>query len=91
MRSIMAGGRPRRPDHPGFTEQIWALTQRCWDKEAESRPEIQEVVKALGKPSAFSQPWDHLARTADLVVYSLCLRPGILLISAVHVPTLSSP
>ena len=62
MRHIMAGRRPGRPDHPGFTEQLWTLTQRCWDEEAQGRPEIQEVAKALGEPSASNQPWDCLVR-----------------------------
>jgi len=52
----MAGEHPRQPDHPDFTATLWELTQRCWDREAEGRPGIQEVIKALGELLAFNQP-----------------------------------
>jgi len=48
--SIMGGIRPERPNHPGFTESLWALTQRCWSKEAQDRPEIWEAIEALKDP-----------------------------------------
>ena len=85
MRCIMTGRRPGRPDHPGFTEQLWALTQRCWDGEARGRPEIQEVVKALGEPSPFNQAsechvrYDHLFASpmARNVSHQCCKYPEI--------------
>ena len=52
MVGIMAGERPERPNHPGFTEPLWALTQRCWGKDPRSRPKMQEVAKVLKELSA---------------------------------------
>ena len=46
--AIMTGKRPPRPTHPNFTDRLWALTQRCWDQHPQSRPEISEVLRALG-------------------------------------------
>ena len=53
MASIMAGERPERPNHPGFTEPLWALTQRCWGKDPRSRPKMKEVIKVLKELSVF--------------------------------------
>jgi len=47
MLAIMAGKRPQRPTHRGFTDHLWALTQHCWDQDPRSRPEISEVLKVL--------------------------------------------
>ena len=47
MLAIMAGGRPPRPTHQQFTDQLWALMQRCWDQNPLSRPEVSEVFKVL--------------------------------------------
>ena len=49
MRCIMAGERPERPNHPDFTNQLWVVTQQCWDREAHARPGMQEVIRALGE------------------------------------------
>ena len=51
--SIMGGKRPTRPNHCDFTESLWALTQKCWDEEAQNRPEVREVIKVLKDLSAF--------------------------------------
>ena len=45
--AIMAGRRPPRPTHQQFTDQLWALMQRCWDQNPLSRPEVSEVFKIL--------------------------------------------
>jgi len=60
---IMTGIRPKRPNHPNFTESLWALTQRCWGKEAQDRPEMWEVIEVLKGPSAFIL---HLPTNAPL-------------------------
>ena len=39
--------RPRRPNHPDFTESLWVLTQRCWSHKPRDRPKIEEVIEAL--------------------------------------------
>ena len=48
---ITQGGRPQRPTHPTFTENLWTLMQRCWDHDPHSRPEVSEVLQALLTPS----------------------------------------
>jgi len=45
MLSIMGGERPPRPSHPQLTSNLWALMQRCWDKNPASRPEVSVVSK----------------------------------------------
>jgi len=47
MVAIMDGKRPPRPTHQAFTDQLWQLTQRCWDQNPHSRPEVSEVLKVL--------------------------------------------
>ena len=44
---IVNGERPKRPNHSGFTEALWALTQRCWSQEPHDRPNILEVTGVL--------------------------------------------
>ena len=39
--------RPRRPNHPDFTEPLWVLTQRRWSHEPRNRLNIKEVIKVL--------------------------------------------
>lgn len=45
--AIMEGRRPPRPFHPTFTDELWALTKRCWDGDYHLRPEASEVSKIL--------------------------------------------
>jgi len=47
MLAITQGKRPQRPTHPDFTENLWALIQRCWDEDPDSRPKASEIVQAL--------------------------------------------
>jgi len=45
----------KRPDQPenasviGFSDSLWGFTRRCWDGQAESRPDVGEVVSHLGE------------------------------------------
>ena len=55
----MGGDHPMRPGYPDFTEPLWTLTQRCWEKEPQDRPAIEEVIRTLEEPSAFNWPRDH--------------------------------
>ena len=48
--SIMNGERLPRPTHPTFTEDLWALMQRCWCQDPTSRPQFLEVVQILTLP-----------------------------------------
>ena len=53
----------KRPDKPknastiGFSNSLWAFTQRCWSGDVESRPVVEEVVTCLGEAVA---SWDGL-------------------------------
>ena len=48
--AIMRGERPPRPTHPTFTEDLWAVMQRCWHQNPVSRPQFSEVVQILTLP-----------------------------------------
>ena len=41
---IISGKRPPRPIHPSLTDDLWEITERCWDQDPQRRPEISEVV-----------------------------------------------
>lgn len=45
--AIQRGDRPPRPTHPGFTDKLWTLTQRCWDHDPDLRPGASEVSQSL--------------------------------------------
>ena len=62
--AIVQGGRPPQPTHPAFTEDVWALMQRCWDQGPRLRPEVQEVSKVLQASSA-SRPFLQQLRLLD--------------------------
>ena len=47
MLNITQGGRPPRPAHPAFKENLWALMKSCWDQNPRSRPGISEVLQVL--------------------------------------------
>jgi len=48
--AIANGGRPPRPTHPTFTDDLWTLMQRCWNHDPHSRPEISEALEVLLTP-----------------------------------------
>ena len=47
MLAVMDGRRPPRPSHPTFTDELWALTQRCWSVDSRLRPEALDVSRVL--------------------------------------------
>ena len=47
MLAIMRGKRPPRPHDPAFTDDLWELTQDCWNQDPRLRPEISEVLQTL--------------------------------------------
>ena len=52
---VLRGVRPRKPENAsiiGFFDPLWDLTQRCWDGEAELRPNVGEVVTHLREAAA---------------------------------------
>ena len=49
--AVLRGDRPSRPVHPSCTDGLWALTQRCWDQDPGSRPDILEVSQIFSSVS----------------------------------------
>lgn len=47
MTAIIGGKRPPRPTHPSFTDELWKLTEQCWDQDRRSRPRTMEVLLSL--------------------------------------------
>jgi len=47
--AIAEGSQPTRPTHPTLTESLWALMQRCWDRNPHLRPEVSGVLQALAE------------------------------------------
>lgn len=47
--AVLRGDRPPRPEHPSFTDGLWALIQRCWDHDSRLRPAIPEVSKTFSR------------------------------------------
>jgi len=57
---VLRGTRPTKPGNAsaiGFSDFLWAFTQRCWDGPIESRPEVGEVVTHLKEAA---EDWDGL-------------------------------
>ena len=49
--AVLRGDRPARPEHASCTDDLWALIQRCWDQDPDSRPEILEVSQTFSSIS----------------------------------------
>ena len=47
MIAIVRGDRPPRPTHPTFTDTLWELMNKCWDRDRHGRPRMLEVLLAL--------------------------------------------
>jgi len=62
--AIISGKRPQQPTHPAFTEDLWALVQRCWDQDPRLRPEVTEVLTVL-RSFPGSQPFLQQLRRLD--------------------------
>jgi len=44
---VLSGCRPERPTDPNLTDDLWILTEQCWDHNPQRRPRITEVVLHL--------------------------------------------
>jgi len=44
---ILSGSRPGRPAHPTLTDDLWNLTERCWEHNPQRRPDISDVISSL--------------------------------------------
>ena len=65
--AVLRGERPNQPTHPAFTEDLWALVQRCWDQDPYLRPEVAEVLDILRSSSTsrpFLQRLHHLNKSS---------------------------
>jgi len=60
--AIVEGKRPQQPTHPTFTEELWALVQRCWDQDPHRRPDVLEVLNVLRSSSGSRQFLQQLRR-----------------------------
>ncbi|KAJ7810357.1 kinase-like domain-containing protein [Mycena olivaceomarginata] len=47
--AVIEGCRPSR--HPTILEALWMLLEECWEKNAEKRPTMPQVIKRLISPS----------------------------------------
>jgi hypothetical protein len=57
---VFWGKRPDKPENAlaiGFSDSLWAFTQRCWDGDMNLRPNVGKVVAHLGEAAA---NWDGL-------------------------------
>jgi len=43
----MGGERPSRSNAPTLTDDVWALVERCWAQEPQSRPKMGKVLQDL--------------------------------------------
>ncbi|KAF9792026.1 kinase-like domain-containing protein, partial [Thelephora terrestris] len=53
LSALERGERPERPTHVDLTAKLWALVERCWDKNEENRPKMLEVLEILRDWSVF--------------------------------------
>ncbi|KAF9789176.1 kinase-like domain-containing protein [Thelephora terrestris] len=67
MTNILAGIHPERPIHPGLTDQLWTLTQQCWEEEPYDRPSIDSVIEQLSVPSSISRWVSYSSMTTEML------------------------
>jgi len=64
---VLRGARPTKPENSlaiGFSDSLWAFTQRCWDGPVWSRPKVGEVVAHLEEAA---DSWNGLMPPHSLV------------------------
>jgi hypothetical protein len=69
---VLDGERPPRPRNSeslGITNEIWDLLERCWAKDASSRPAAKHVVHSLERAI---KHW-----TADTTAFLLASEAGV--------------
>lgn len=55
---VLEGHQPRKPEGAeslGFTDELWAMVQRCWWGNRARRPEMGEILRCL---ESAAQAWD---------------------------------
>ena len=66
-RKIVEGERPERPSGlrgTWFTDDLWALLERCWSAQPQNRPTTEVVLEHLEQASGAWQPLPPNARDA---------------------------
>ena len=66
-RKIVEGERPERPSGlrgTWFTNDLWALLERCWSAQPQNRPTTEVVLEHLEQASGAWQPLPPNARDA---------------------------
>ena len=53
---VLEGGRPERPEGGWFTDEIWSILERCWEREPGDRPSINCVLQCLEEASGTWTP-----------------------------------
>ena len=66
---ISKGRRPDQPTHPGMTDHLWTLIQRCWSEDPWGRPPMGEVIKQLSPFSLPEAPTNFFGR--DVIIKDL--------------------
>ena len=59
MTNIIIGVHPERPTHPAFMDDLWTLTQRCWERKPQDRPAIDSIVGQLSVPQSAGLSFIH--------------------------------
>ena len=70
MSAIISGDRPSRPTNSGFTDNLWTLTQQCWDQDAGRRPKALRIscnLHVLAPDRVYVT--DQFLRCSDLPVW----------------------
>lgn len=44
---ILSDSRPKRPQHPDMSDDIWEMVQISWSKEPVKRSKLEEVIRCL--------------------------------------------
>ena len=60
--------RPGRPNHPNFTEPLWALTRKCWNQKPKDRLNIRKVIEVLKELSAFGASFEQRTSHSHIAI-----------------------
>jgi hypothetical protein len=92
MLAVMKGTRPPRPTYPTFTEKLWALMQRCWDRRPFRARTLQKSCKSSPRQYLThfgDRPSVGLTVSSCVVTREVTFQPGNSC-SATHFPRTSA-
>jgi len=55
---VLSGNRPERPIDPNLTDDLWNMTEKCWNRDPLWRPGISEVILRLRVATENGEPLD---------------------------------